>query len=297
MRRIFFAVIFVTLIGIEEVLGEVVQIECSADTMIHELFDAANFGGHTQVASGSTQHVLDGHVTRTRALVRFSLEGKIPPGAALAGASLKVKVLPVPREPSAAADYELHRMLASWGEGTGTSNGGRAAAGGEAAWKWRANPLEWGEPGGQAGSDYALSSSARTNVAEVGEFTFSDPQLVEDVKRWLATPAENLGWMLLCSSEEAGLTARRFGSREGGSPVVLTLEFASSGVELRFSSIERQGTNAVVSWTGGSAPYQLQSRDIFGGGIWTNAALPETSASRQIPMTNRQRFFRVVSGL
>jgi hypothetical protein len=57
-------------------------------------------------------------------------------------------------------------------------------------------------------------------------------------------------------------------------------------------SISRSGTNASLSWLGGSPPYVLESSPALPASAWSEVA---TTASQNlsVPMTNRAAFFRV----
>jgi hypothetical protein len=63
--------------------------------------------------------------------------------------------------------------------------------------------------------------------------------------------------------------------------------------DLRIISSTRVGTNLTVEWTGGTPPYQVQTRDSFSRGDWTNFGPVITGNSVSIPM-NRTGFVRVV---
>lgn len=284
--------IVLSLCGALAARAEIVDIECTADTTLHEHAEAANLGGHSHVAAGSTAVP-----SPSRGLFRFDLAGKLPANATIVSASFRAKVIFTPVNPAKNISYSLHRVLKSWGEGTGTGNLGRPALTGEASWTWRANPERWGQAGGEAGVDYTPVSSSSLTIGGIETYSFSGAALADDVKAWLETPNANFGWMLIADSEQAPQTARRFGSREGGAPAILRIEYTSSAPEFRFNSVQLQGTNVVLTWEGGAPPYQLQSRDNVETGNWANVGQPVTGTSAQIPADKRQTFFRVATGL
>ena len=109
----------------------------------------------------------------------------------------------------------MHRATANWGEGasndTATTGQGTTAATNDATWLHRFyNTQFWTTPGG----DFIAAASSTTSVStSVGtRFSWSGPTLVADVQAWVATPANNLGWVI--RGDESRLqTARRFDSR------------------------------------------------------------------------------------
>ena len=93
-----------------------------ADTTLAENYPNNNLGGLTQVNSGVTQND-----TRNRGLYRFDVAGVIPGGARILSADLVLEVILVPSGGVPFADFELHRVLQPWGEGSGTSAKGQGA--------------------------------------------------------------------------------------------------------------------------------------------------------------------------
>ena len=63
------------------------------------------------------------------------------------------------------------------------------------------------------GGDFAATASAATNVAGVGDYSWSSPTLIGDLQSWLDTPTSNFGWLLL-GDETANQTVKRFDTRE-----------------------------------------------------------------------------------
>ena len=63
--------------------------------------------------------------------------------------------------------------------------------------------------------------SAGAAVTGTGFYTFDslfDPGLVSDVQRWLDQPEVNFGWVVVVGDEYFPRSAKRFDSRENGSP-------------------------------------------------------------------------------
>ncbi len=146
-----------------------------------------------------------------RSLMRFDLS-TIPAGEQVVSASLGLFQL----RSRDSHDVSVHRMLASWGEGSsngGSAGVGSAATAGDATWRWRDYLVsEWAQRGG----DFAAQSSATTLVAGTNtSYTWaSTAGLVADVQGWLDNPASSFGWIFLGPEIDAQ-NAKRFDSRQG----------------------------------------------------------------------------------
>lgn len=277
--------------------AETLQIECTADTTLHELSPNNNMGAHTHVAAGSTQHnAPGGGLVRTRGLFGFPIN-QIPSGSSIVAATVRINVIPADRPLTTPASYSLHRLLQPWGEGAGAGNTGRDALTGEAAWTWRARPEAWGAPGGAAGVDYVAAPSASAIVNDVGAYDFSSSALAADVKAWLANPDSNFGWILICDNEQASQSARRFGSREGGAPAVLAVQYSALAPEVRLQNPQVTPAGIVLAWLGGNPPFQLQATADLSLPSWNNLGQPTTNRSVTISATGRAQFFRVATNL
>jgi len=57
-------------------------------------------------------------------------------------------------------------------------------------------------------------------------------------------------------------------------------------------SIERNGGNGVLRWTGGTPPFELQTSPALPATYWTPSG-PFTTNTVTVPMTGTQMFFRV----
>ncbi len=209
-------------LGIWSFLGsvanaDVVTLSPSADTTLHEYFPDNNLGAQIHFNAGTTQNG-----PRTRGLMRYDIAGFVPAGATINAVTLTLEVVGQPVDGDAPSNFELHRMLVGWGEGTGSGSPpslGAPALSGEACWNSPAalTPLTWGASGGLAGVDFAADRSGDTYIYGVGlsPYVFdSTPGLVADVQSWINQPASNFGWMMLTDDESVIFSARRFASRE-----------------------------------------------------------------------------------
>jgi LPXTG-motif cell wall-anchored protein len=168
--------------------------------------------------------------TVRRALLKFDL-ASIPVGATVTEARLDLYQ-------SRARDghnVSLHRLLASWGEGA--SNGGSQGMGapaqiGDATWAHRFFPATlWANQGG----DFDLVASATIFVGADNQFYSwlgrpagqggPNPRMLDDVQRWVNTPSQNHGWILI-GDESVEQNAKRLQSAENGTlPPRLVVRF------------------------------------------------------------------------
>jgi hypothetical protein len=183
-----------------------------ADTSLFQANPNGDLGG-TSLVAGTTFND-----SRSRALFRFDL-GALPPGAVVSGAEVSLYVSRVPdpdmRGAPVSFDFSLHRLLVSWGEGTGALVTGTVAMPGDATWNERHfGSTAWASPGALIGVDYVEAASATTAVVDVGGYVWSSGGLVDDVKAWQENPASNFGFILASEDETTQGSGRRFGSSE-----------------------------------------------------------------------------------
>jgi spore coat protein A len=198
-----------------------------------ENYEDNTCGTGTNIFSGETD---DGFARR--ALLKFDIGAQIPTGSTINSVVLTAQVN---RERDGSArTMTLHKIDIDWGESSvtdevncdDTAGGGRGADAnaGDATWLAAKHAqIGWNTSGG--GGDYAAVASASSTVADGqsvvatwdGSVTGNEA-MVTDVQAWLDTPASNNGWIMI--GEESVLkTARRFYSREGATPPVLTVDF------------------------------------------------------------------------
>jgi hypothetical protein len=183
----------------------------SADTCLFSIAPDNNLGANPNAATGGNSDRLP-----ARALFRFDVAGQIPANALIQSAALTLTVVIVP--PGAANSiFDLRRVFADWGEGTGTGNSGSPAKTNEATWNHRFYPVtSWTVPGGAVSSDFSsIVSASLLSTTNLGSWTFgSTSNLVSDVQDWVRNPAANFGWVLLSESETTPFTVRLVGTRE-----------------------------------------------------------------------------------
>jgi hypothetical protein len=165
-----------------------------------------------------------------RGVLQFDIAGNLPPGSVITTVALKLHVSKT--SPSASpTPVSLHRVLASWGEGTSfvTNGMGVPSTPGDATWIHRFFPDSlWTTPGG----DFEATPSAVTTVDGIGSYIWTDPAMIADVESWLAAPQSNFGWLVQGDeSASANGEARRYDSRENENENVrplLTIEYTAS---------------------------------------------------------------------
>jgi len=230
----------------------------AADTCIRNEVPDSNFGAFTNLLVG----VGNFGSPVNRVLLRFSL-ADVPVNATITAASLRLVLIPTP---TSAANFDLHRLLVDWGEGTGSVAPPFASTANdnEATWNARFHPsILWSTAGGEADSDYVSTPSATASLPSgASTNTFTSDDLVSDVQFWLANPGANFGWMLIAAGEPAG-TGKRIGSRDDLNPnvhpvlvVQYTVPLTISGVALsnnaiRFSFNAETGHTYAVEYVGG----------------------------------------------
>lgn len=200
------------LVGVVPESGAVVlEIACGRDNTLFEDAD-----GDTSSGAGTSLYAgTNGQGRTRRALVRFPLEGGVPPGSEVDSVSLILHVASAPDE--VARTFTLHRVTRDWGEGVslGAGGSGAGAASGDATWLHAFYP---DTPWSQAGGDFADLPGAVRDVGGVGPWSWEGDGLVADVSAWLADPSSNFGWILLCSDESVPRSVRRFDAREAADP-------------------------------------------------------------------------------
>ena len=213
------AVLFGLGLALTSASAGTVELRPVADTTLQSAFPTFNFGGGTTMTAGGRRFG-----GQTRALMLFDVAGNLPADAVINSVSLEVGVV---RSPSGvvASTFDLNRLTASWGEGTGQAEGGVPAGPDAASWNDRfgSSGSPWNTPGG----DFWSVPSGSTRITGLGFYTFnSTPPMIADVQSWLNDPANNFGWVMLSESEMTPVTIERFGSHEDkdNSPL-LTIQY------------------------------------------------------------------------
>lgn len=211
--------------GLAAVLALALPAAHAEQLVVAAAADNAIFADNADFSNGAGSlfiaNIASGSPRRT--LLRFDL-ATLPANGQVTAATVRFYINRAaigsgPAEPAA-----LHRLLASWGEGTSntTAGTGTQATPTDTTWLYRSygNPgagiprVNWATPGG----DFVAAPSASTTIGSIGSYTVaSTPQLVADIQAWQASPATNFGWILI-GPEGGDQNARRIDSRESPAP-------------------------------------------------------------------------------
>ncbi|MDB6053720.1 MAG: Chitinase [Verrucomicrobiales bacterium] len=204
-------VIVATIASLSESLHAAsLTITSMADTALMEDFPNNNQGANSSIELG-----IPGNSTKMRDLFKFDVSS-IPAGSTVSSVSVKFTV--TFSHDGTAHIGNLHKLLANWGEGTGSGlpNATPVATTGAACWNSRQfGQNAWTTAGGGSGTDYASAISGTGSLVSSGASTFaSTATLVSDVQAWVNSPSSNFGWILMYSSETGGSNAKRLATRE-----------------------------------------------------------------------------------
>jgi len=207
-------------------LGDTATIPSSKDNTLFEHpegLDSNGAGPHFYI--GKTG-IAGGNRIR-RGLLAFDIAGNVPAGSTVTSVTLGLTL--ANRAFQGNQTVSLHRVLASWGEGTSDSGdpggAGVNATTGDATWIHRFfNTVPWTNAGG----DFSAATSSSRIVSANGPYTWgTTAQMVADVQGWLDDPNGNFGWVIR-GNEVTNSTALRFGSKENpgaGTRPVLTVQY------------------------------------------------------------------------
>lgn len=207
-----------------------IRLTPTADGTLIQVAPDANLGGANFFNAGTA-----GNGNANRGLMQFSLSEYIPAGSTIVNAYLTMDIVRQPTMDMAVTEFNLRRVLVSWGEGDKVpieeNSPGLGAPGteGDSTWQYRSvGGAAWTTPGGHIGIDFSANVSSTTTIYGLGDLVEfeSTPQVVADVQHWLDHPDANFGWVLLPQDERIRKSARSFASREDGSGgPVLEIEF------------------------------------------------------------------------
>ncbi|MEA3273873.1 MAG: DNRLRE domain-containing protein, partial [Pseudomonadota bacterium] len=233
-RRFFIACAGLSLSWVIVAQAALVTINPINDTTIYqgtdpvsgEVFEDNSCGAGIDLFSGVTN---DGFLRR--ALLKFDIAGSIPPGSTINGVTLTVDVNRSGDNQD--ATMTLSPLTQLWGEGVvdcrAIRGGGQGAPAdpGDATWlDAQFQQVSWTSLGGDFGGE---SASALIPIRGLGTWdSAANPAMVIDVQGWLDNPGSNNGWIVV-GDEGRASTTRRFNSREGGAPPVLSVDFNPAG--------------------------------------------------------------------
>lgn len=188
----------------------VVDLVSSMDnTLYEEPQGALSNGAGSRLFVGVTGQEIN---NRRRGLVAFDLQGVVPAGATITGATLTMTMVRAANFDN--VDVGLHRVLRQWGEAGSVAPGGQGAGAnaalGDATWiHSEFDTASWTTPGG----DFDPVASATAGVGGLGAVMWSSVSLISDVQAWVDDPSSNYGWLLL-ADEASGVNAKAFATKE-----------------------------------------------------------------------------------
>lgn len=244
--------------GIHGASGATVSLQPIKDNTLYE-FDPAD--PDSPLNSNGAGDMFSAGRTRSRALLRrgllqFDLT-TIPAGAVVVPGTvaLTLEVVDSPRRDTSgeARDFWLVPLEQEWGEGSSAANAGVSGSGsgaaatpGDATWLHTsydpnlhdprmpdlADPGYWSQTGvlGNSPVDptaYGDPAGSVPAAPYLGPVTFASMTMESDLRRWLADPTSNFGWLVLGDERIAGedvSSARGFASREHATPPTLSFE-------------------------------------------------------------------------
>jgi glucose/arabinose dehydrogenase len=247
--------------------AEVLELQPDQDNTLYEdeQGDVSN-GAGMGLFLGKTG--TDGDELLRRALVRFDLSG-IPPGAVINSVSVSFVINQVPQNSASADSATLQRVTADWGEAGSNpfppEGQGAPAQAGDATWLHSFyDSTAWTTPGGDYDSLVSATAAFGASNPEALVFT-STPELINDVKGWIANPSTNHGWILR-GDEVRSKNARRVASREcpadqfcSEDPPALTIDYTIPSVvdHLALDAVTTDLTNPVSLANAGDGSNRL----------------------------------------
>lgn len=191
-----------------------VTVEPSKDnTIFSENVTFSNGQGH--LFSGI---IANGTGNERRALLAFDVASAVPAGAPITSATLTLNVTKTSTT-NPVVDFVLHKVTEEWGEAGSNAgpNGGAGAAAqtNDATWTHRLfNVAQWTDLGGT----YNAGASGAKAIGAIGAYTFNDTPLIDDIRSWIANPAQNFGWILIGDNVTGG--AKQIASGEDPDPLI-----------------------------------------------------------------------------
>jgi hypothetical protein len=189
--------------------GRVVTIAADADATLIEDAAGAWANGTGPLFVGRNNQPAN---YRRRAVLRFDVDGALPTGAIVESVDLTLVLNPS----NPGRVITVHRLLADWTEGPtfGGGGNGNPSQPGDVTWiHTTASADKWSESGGT----YDARVSATAIATDTDRPTWTDKQLVADVRLWQRAPERNFGWILI-GDETRPQNAQSFASREDTDP-------------------------------------------------------------------------------
>lgn len=269
--------------------AEEVVLTAVADTSLWQRQTNHNLGGTPFLPGGTVGS--DGNFSRTRLLLKFDLQGAVPPNAVITAASIKLRVVRAPEKVIRNSTFAGRRILKDWGEGNKTfldfqtpMTSTQVATAGEATWDLRfaGDPSSaWAERGGDfTDNDFAEAvdfSFFTSSAADVDVVAGLNGEGLNNIRSWLASPASNYGWVIKTELETGEGTARQIASREYFDPQhrpQLTITYTVPGpVAPEITGYSLSGNLLTIDYTAqAGVVYRPQFKNSLSDSGWTDLA-------------------------
>ena len=214
---VYYVVIFNCFYSLNPANTQVINLNPVKDNTIYSEADSSNGKGYF-LFSGKTKSNAE-----RRALLKFDLS-TLNATHSVISATLQ---LYMSKTVIGSQIFELYRLTSDWGEGESDAifeeGGGATSETDDATWNYSFfNSRSWTNPGG----DFVNTPSASQIAEDVGTYTWSDVNLLEDIKKWIEKPDSNFGWILIVNG--TGVSSKRFNSKDNpDQKPILTLEIAT----------------------------------------------------------------------
>ena len=179
-------------------------------------FASQNMGAHTHAPVGKT------HGDRlNRGAFQFDIAGLITSSAAVTGATFEFEVtVQGGPEGQEGVNFDLHRLLNDWDEGTGVTNVGEDTGDGITWANATATDLRT-----KLGGDFEAMSLGATFVGGPDDYTISSDDLASYVQNVLNGSANDSGLLLKANPETVDGSAARVTTREANNGARLVVQF------------------------------------------------------------------------
>ncbi len=244
--------------------SDTVTLGTSKDNTLYSTGTTSN-GAGTGLFCGRTGP--GGGFTTQRSVMAFDVAGAVPAGSTVTSATLTLTLIAWSPNNQATQTHSIYRLLADWGEGSSSGDGGMGAPAtpGDATWLVRFYP---NDPWVNQGGDFAAGASASQTVLpqSIPYIWGSTARMVDDVQCWLDQPGCNFGWIMR-GNETGQHTAKRFASKEWFDPAqrpVLTIAFTPPPCPADFDG---DGTVGITDLLTLLAAWGGPGADLTGDGV------------------------------
>ncbi len=185
-----------------------------------------------------------------RALLQFDLSSLPTASGIVTITGVRLAMTVISSSQATESSVSLHRVTASWREGTALTIGGQGGTrtGADATWVHRDAVNQWSMSGG----DFLGVGAAAEIVGGPGLYEWTSSAMINDVQGWIDNPDTNFGW-LMRGDESTPQSVKVLASKESssGRPVLeVTYDFTpvpepSATLLVLFGSLALVGARGV----------------------------------------------------